>query len=388
MKNKIAFVCQRYGLEVNGGAELYCRQLAEQMKAFYDVEVFTTCAIDYTTWANEYKPGTEEINGIAVHRFRSLKKRDRWFPETSAKVLGGHPHSDEDEEQWIDQQGPFCPDLLQSLAEKSEEYKAVIFVTYLYYPTAKGMLLGLDNAILLPTLHDEPPVYLRHFDRVFAKAKRIIWLTPEEKRFAEKRFPHVKSIPQICAGAGVEIAETDDTQLPSDIQGVTYLVYAGRIDESKGCGELFDYFQHYKQQYGGDLKLVLMGKAVMNIPKSSDVISLGFVSDEVKFAVMKNAKALVLCSKYESLSMVVLESMAVGRPVLVNGQCEVLKGHCIRSNAGLYFENYYEFAGTLNYLLQHDAEYSAMCENGKKYVEENYRWEEIVSRVCGIIETK
>ena len=40
-------------------------------------------------------------------------------------------------------------------------------------------------------------------------------------------------------------------------------------------------------------------------------------------------------SYFESLSMVALEAWALGRPVLANGRCDVLKGQCIRSNAGL-----------------------------------------------------
>lgn len=389
MKDKIAFVCQRYGLEVNGGAELLCRQLAEKLCNTYDVEVYTTCAIDYITWRDEYQPGTEVINGVTVHRYRVDKKRDtKTFAQISDQVMTNPNHTDEEEERWLNEQGPTCTALLKELAHRHGEYKAVLFMTYLYYLTVKGLQLKFDNAILIPTVHDEPPVYLRCYDAVFNSSKKFIWQTHEEKEFAEKRFPGILGMNGVYAGAGVDVPSNPFPNLPRELVGQDYVVYAGRIDASKGCDEMFRFFRRYKEQYGGELKLVLMGKAVMPIPNAADIVSLGFVSDEMKFKVMQEAKALVLFSKFESLSMVVLESMTMGRPVLVNGQCEVLKGHCIRSNAGLYFENYPEFAATLNYLLSHDAEYAVMCENGKKYVEENYRWNIIVKRICGLIDQK
>ncbi len=386
-KEKIAFVCQRYGLEVNGGSELLCRQLAEKLAGYYDVEVYTTCAIDYVTWKNEYRPGTEEINGVTVHRFLNARQRDQQsFDQISQRVFANSAHSDGEETTWIEEQGPVCPELLDELAKRHLEYKAVIFMTYLYYLTAKGLPMGFENALLIPTVHDEPPVHLRYYDRVFSAAKGIIWNTPEERAFAERRFPKIRNTPGILAGVGVDVPEGQLPEIPEDLRSVPYITYAGRIDESKGCGEMFRYFEVYKRQYGGALKLVLMGKAVMDIPKYPDIISLGFVSDETKFAVMASAKALVLFSQFESLSMVVLESMMMGRPVLVNGKCEVLKGHCTRSNAGLYFTTYQEFAGTLNYLLTHPAQYGTMRKNAVKYVEENYRWERIVEAIYQLIE--
>ena len=324
-KEKIAFVCQRYGLEVNGGSELHCRQLAEKLAGYYDVEVYTTCAIDYVTWKNEYRPGTEEINGVTVHRFLNARQRDQQsFDQISQRVFANSAHSDGEETTWIEEQGPVCPELLDELAKRHLEYKAVIFMTYLYYLTAKGLPMGFENALLIPTVHDEPPVHLRYYDRVFSAAKGIIWNTPEERAFAERRFPKIRNTPGILAGVGVDVPEGQLPEIPEDLRSVPYITYAGRIDESKGCGEMFRYFEVYKRQYGGALKLVLMGKAVMDIPKYPDIISLGFVSDETKFAVMASAKALVLFSQFESLSIVVLESMMMGRPVLVNGKCEVL----------------------------------------------------------------
>ena len=381
MMDRIAFVCQRYGPEVNGGSELHCRQIAERLAAYYDVTVYTTCARDYMTWANEFPPGGEEINGVHVKRFRVAKERDqKAFDRISQQVFSNPDHTDRQEEEWIDRQGPYCPELLRVLQEEHRQYKRVLFMTYLYYLTARGLPLGFENALLIPTVHDEPPAYLRYYGKVFAAAKGIAWNTEEEKAFAEKRFPCVKGTPGIMVGVGIDGPQGALPEIPEPIRGKRYITYAGRIDQSKGCGEMFDYFLRYRKDHPGDLKLVLMGKQVMDIPEDRDIISLGFVTEDMKFAVMKNALALVLFSRFESLSMVVLESMMMRRPVLVTGHCGVLKAHCRKSNAGLYFENYPEFEGALNYLETHPAVYEAMCANGERYVRRNYRWDVIVDK--------
>ncbi|MGC8780466.1 MAG: glycosyltransferase family 1 protein, partial [Anaerolineae bacterium] len=66
---RLAFVVQRYGLEINGGSEVHCRQLAERLAAHMHVEVLTTCAEDHYTWRNVYPAGAERVNGITVRRF-------------------------------------------------------------------------------------------------------------------------------------------------------------------------------------------------------------------------------------------------------------------------------------------------------------------------------
>lgn len=165
-----------------------------------------------------------------------------------------------------------------------------------------------------------------------------------------------------------------------------YLIYVGRIDKSKGCAQLFQYFEEYKRRNPGTLKLVLMGKPVMEIPSHPDILPLGFVTDEEKYNGMAGAEALVLPSRFESLSLVVLESMSLGVPVVVNGKCDVLKEHCIRSNAGLYYRDYFEFEGTLNYLLNRTELRKQMGELGVEYVEKNYRWDKIVDRLSQMVE--
>ena len=385
-RERIAFVCQRYGAEVNGGAELHCFQLTNKLAEKFDVTVYTTCALDYVTWKNHYPAGEEQIGPIRVKRYAVDRERDKErFDRLSEKILG-RPHTDRDEEKWIDEQGPYCPALIKALEKEHGEYRVVFFMTYLYYLTAKGLPLGFDNAMLVPTVHDEPPVYLRWYEKVFAAAKGICWNSEEEKAFANRRFPMTKDTPGIMAGVGVDGPPAELPEIPEAIRGKKYLVYVGRIDGSKGCGEMFAFFRKYREECGKDISLVLMGKPVMDIPEDEGIIPLGFVSEEMKFAVMNEAFALVLFSRFESLSMVVLESLRLGRPVIVNGQCEVLKGHCLRSNAGLYFGNYPEFRECVKWMSSHPAEYEVMRENGKRYVREEYSWDRIVERYEGLIQ--
>lgn len=387
MRKRIALVNQRYGLEVNGGSELLCRQLAEKLTSHYDVDVITTCALDYESWENNYTEGKESINGVNVLRFKVDRPRNKKrFDACSARVLGNRNNTPEAEERWIDEQGPLCPAAVEYVKQHHTEYQAVIFTTYLYYLSARGMVQNFDNALLLPTAHDEAPIYLNYYRKVFENAKGLIYLTSEEKEIVEKMFDTARK-PSVITGSGVDAPDEKELFNAKERYGLSdYILYAGRIDESKGCTTLFKYFTEYKRRIGGDLKLVLIGKSVMDIPKREDVVHLGFVSDTEKFSLMKDSRLLVLASEFESLSMVVLESMFYGRPVLLNGKCKVLKGHCVKSNAGLYFENYFEFEGALNYLLSHPEQYEAMRENGRRYVEENYRWEVIIERICNLIE--
>ena len=165
-----------------------------------------------------------------------------------------------------------------------------------------------------------------------------------------------------------------------------YIVYVGRIDKNKGCDEMFAFFRLYNQRNEGKLKLVLIGKPMMDIPEDKNIIPLGFVDEKTKAAVVANSLALVLHSKYESLSMVVLESMILGKPVIVSEKCDVLKDHCIQSNAGLYFNNFYEYEMAINYMLKNRLQYKLMQNNGISYVTERYSWRTVVQKYKAMIE--
>lgn len=384
---KIAFVVHRYGLDVNGGAEYHCRVLAEHMVSRFDVEVLTSCARSYTPWDNFYREGMQTINGVVVHRFPVEKIRDDIFLEELSRKVGTGDKAVE--EEWISQIGPYCPSFLSFLEENADQYEAVIFFTYVYYFTVKGVGLHLKNSILLPTAHDDTMIHLPIYREVFNAPKAILYNSVEEKEFIIENF-HTESKPSRLTCVGIDIPEGKKYRMPEGLDQYknNYIVYAGRVCSGKNFNELNRDFIEYKRRNPSQLKLIVVGKidAGMSLTYSEDIIYTGFVTEEEKQAIFQNAKLLVMPSLYESLSLVILESMAVKRPVFVNGRCAVLKGQCIRSNAGLYYMNYLEFEAGLNYILANKEAYEQMCSNGYHFVKNNYSWDKIVADISSLIE--
>ena len=382
MKKKILFVVQRYGLEVNGGAELHCRQLAERLKDEYDVSVLTTCAIDYVTWKNEYKEGIEHINGVKVIRKKvDFERNQKKFNKISAKLNNEKDNINLGIE-WQEAQGPHSAELIKYLEDHKDDYDVIIFLTYLYYTTYFGLKVAPEKSILIPTAHDEPPIYYSIFNETFNLPKAILYSTTTERDFVNKRFKN-DYIESDIVGLGVDINENaQDINLEKTF-GIKddYVVYIGRIDESKGCKEMFEYFLEYKKIYNSNLKLVLAGKSAMEIPGNKDIVTLGFVSEDEKVNLIRKSKLLILPSKFESLSLSTLEAMYLKVPVLLNGKCEVLKKHAILSNGGLYYKNKWEFIETLDYLIRNFEIAERMGENGRKYVDVNYKWNIIIKKI-------
>lgn len=384
---RICFVVQRYGEEVNGGAETLTRQLAEHMAEYTDhiVEVATTKAIDYVTWKDEYEAEEEVLNGVKIRRFSVANERvQEKFAPYCEKVAAGKASAAEQEE-WMRLQGPDCPALIEWLRENVDNYDKFVFMTYLYYTTYYGLQVVGKKGILISTAHEEWTIHIPMFKNMFKIPSAYFFLTPEEKVLVNKLFPFTAKVPDNdgMGGAGVEVPEGVSAEAFREEFGIEgdFMIYVGRIDENKCCPELFSYFREYKNRHkDSDLKLVLVGREIIDVPKADDIISLGFVSEEDKFNAIAASRFLVLPSKYESLSIVVLEAMKLRRPVLVTAGCDVLVGHCKRSNAALYYNGYYEFEGCVDYFLSHEDECIKLGENGEAYVDNNFSWPSIVER--------
>jgi len=384
---RLAVVIQRYGLDITGGAELHCRWIVERLASQFEVEVLTTCARDYVTWKNEYPEGVTTLNGIPVRRFKTDQTRHpRSFDKLSQKLYK-HPHTYFDEIHWMIQQGPYSSGLLEHLKEVGPRYQGFLFYTYLYPTTYFGMQLVPEKSLFVPTAHDEPPIYLDIFKALFHLPRGIFYLTQEEKAFVTGLFKN-EDIPHEVLGVGVQLPEKPDPaafrskfQIPGD-----FLLYAGRVDEGKGCGQLVNYFLAYKTHRPSPLKLVFIGKTAMPVPDRPDIRVLGYVSDEDKFNALKAATVLIAPSLMESLSIASLEAWGVGTPVLANEGCSVLKAHCLKSNAGLYYSTYEEFQACLDLLLGAPELRRKLGENGIRYIQKDYQWPVIEAKLQNMIQ--
>ncbi len=372
---KLAVVVQRYGQGVHGGTELHARYIAEHLAEHADVEVLTTCARDDGTWANEFKSGTETINGVQVRRFRVSKPRSASVSARLAARVFGETHSLADELKWIEAEGPLSRALMRHLRRHGQSYDFCLFFDYRYCHSFFGAHAVPSRAILVPRAERDEAIGLRVFRDVFRGARAILYNSPEERSLIQAVTGN-PNVPGVVVGAGADVPQNPQPgrfRQKHNIRG-PFAICVGRVDERHGCPELFEFFQVYARQPAARLSLVLVGDGALPIPTHPKITHVGALDEAEKFDAIAAADVLVVPSRYESLSRTALEAWALGKPVLANAKSEVLRGQCLRSNGGLCYGNAEEFAGMLQAIEQNRWLSSSLAKNGRQYVRDHYDW--------------
>jgi glycosyltransferase involved in cell wall biosynthesis len=389
---RIAIVVPRCHETLVGGAEALAWQYATLLANEYAVEVLTTTASDYVSWANDLPAGVEHRAGVMIRRFRVVRERGNYFHELHRRLLA-HFAANEGadvstrvswpealQEEFIRAQGPVCPGLIAHLARQGGDYAAVIFLTYLYPTTYDGVrALAHRRWAIVPTLHDEPPAHFSAFAQMARHTPRLLWNTLAEKRLG-------RTLWNIDAGSIVAMTVASEPVAPARERD-PYLLYCGRIDSHKGCAMLIEAFETYKVAKPSPLHLVLTGADTLGVRESANVRYLGFVDATRKFALMAGARAFVHPSPYESLSIVTLEAMAQGAPIIVNGACEVLVDHVTMSGSGFTFRGAVELHAAIDRVLALDKDArSVQAARARAYVISNYGRDEIRAHLVAEVE--
>jgi len=391
---KITAVVPRFSTKILGGAEKHAYDVLKAFPANCKITLLTSTAIDYVSWKNYFKPGNEIYERFTIERFQNLRVRNiKKFNELSEYIYKKFPdQTSDDEKNWLEAQGPYCPNLLKRIDEIKDETDLFIFFSYLYYPILNGIKLVPSKSILVPMFHDEPPIYLSQYKHIYNDSLFYAFNTPEERNLFEKVF-HFKPTKQAIIGTYIKEIEVNkpipkNTKL-SENSKPKILLTIGRMDLGKGIYELVQNFQNWISTSNENCELHLIGA---NPPKlvskfaSKNIRFLGSLSDIDKFKAIANADLLINPSSVESFSIVIMEAWSQGIPILVNAKSEVLVGHCKRSNGGLWYSDEESFTNTLNYMIRNKKLLEKLGLNGKKYINSNFTQEIIQDKWQKLLE--
>ena len=390
MVKRVAIVVPRCHEALVGGAEAHAWQYANLLAPAYAVDVLTSSASDYVGWVNDLPEGIERRDGIDIHRFHVARGRTNYFHDLHRRLLAQFAAneagaarvqwSESLQEEFIRAQGPLCPDLIAHLARHGDAYAAVIFLTYLYPTTYEGTrALAHRRWAIVPTLHDEPPAYFSAFAQMARNTPRLLWNTAAERRLGKRLWG-------VDSGEIVAMTVATDPVEPAR-ESAPYLLYSGRIDTHKGCAMLIGAFEAYKRAQPSTLRLLLTGSDKLGLRESENVRYLGFVDEKRKLALMAGALAFVHPSAYESLSIVALEAMAQGAPLIVNGECEILAGHVAASGSGFVFRGEAQLHAAIEAARALDRDTRThLAVRSLAYVIDNYGREQVRARLVAAVE--
>lgn len=371
---RLACVVSRYGPQVLGGAETLARAITEHfMRRGHYVEVWTTCAQSLYSWANEYPAGVARHNGITVRRFPVHVSRPF--------NLWSEPLSLENQYRWVDTL-PHSPQLYAHIMANGLDFDFLMFMPYAVGTTMYGASIYPYKSIVWTCLHDELMAYLDPTRHLLTSVAGIILNTPAEQELMVKKL-RIKHPRTVVAGMGFDIPPGDATAFRQKYPHITdqFLVYAGRLETGKNADLLKQYFVEYRSRHSQQLNLVLLGDGPVGAANQAGVIHLGFVDETTKRNTLAAATFLCQPSLNESLGIVLMEAWSQRRPVLVHEHCPVTVTHVRQAQGGLYFANYSDFEGAVEYLLAHPEQANQMGSNGYAYVRQNYNWQAIMNRL-------
>lgn len=413
---RLAFVTPRYGADISVGPEHACRLLAEHISRRHDVDVITTCARDAEHWRNDLQEGPDRIRGVRVRRFPvSQVPPSAPLEQLTARLLAD-ARSRADELEWVRQVGPWSPALLEHLKQQCSVYDAVVFFSGAAATTVFGLPLAPGRAVLFPYLQLGPALRLGLWNEVFAGASAVGLLSAAERPLLHK-FVGAEVEHEELVGIGIELSPEQSyprhQQDPADVvvdeeapQGDgadetgphrlelrgapfrrrhrlhgPFALYGGRFEQDNGCQEMLDYFESYSAAAESPLPLVLMGAKLIRVGESPHVRHAGLLPDRERMIAYEAAEITIAPGSSDLTAESVLESFAVGTPVVVSARNAAAVEHCSKADAGLYYESREEFVECMRLLARDATLRQHLGENGRKYVDRHYRWDAVVSRL-------
>ena len=325
---KLGLVVPRYGVDVVGGIEHWLRLLCEHLVSMkgWDVEVFTTCAVSAATWADELPAGDVDLEGVTVHRRRSVSGRDPRSGELGV-LIGRSPAAVPESmaQRFVDLVGPVCPDVLDEAA--SSDCDLVAVTPYLFWPAVHATPRLGRRVIFHSAAHDEPELHLSIMRDVFGAVGGFAYNSYSEQALVERTFP-IADLPASVIGATV-VEGSGDPDVARAALGLDphepFVLCVGRVERAKGSHVLADMWRLYRQRRHSAPRLVLLGPVHEGLEGDADV-------DRRRSATRGRevGRAPSVCIRGHSLGVGVLQ---LGGPRGVVGGCPRRGEPPVRSHA-------------------------------------------------------
>ncbi len=188
-----------------------------------------------------------------------------------------------------------------------------------------------------------------------------------------------------------------------------YLLFLGRIEERKNVENIVKAFEILKEKYKIEHKLVLAGKPGFGFEKiqnkiqetryNNQIISLGFVSEQEKWELLKKAEVFVFPTQYEGFGIPILEAQSVGCPVVASNNSSIPEVTCPKVQPSEHRRlNLPEFsvllvnpqipteiAEAIFKIISNQTFKKDLIEKGLENVK-RFSWEKCARKVAGILE--
>lgn len=415
---KFAFVTPRYGADIGTGVEHACRLIAEHVSERHDVDVLTTCARDDRTWRNEYSEGADRVRGVLVRRFGVSQVPDHIGFDTLSQRLQTTPHSRDDELEWVRLHGPWSPGLIDYLKRANRSYDVLVFFGLWHPLTVHGAGVAAERTVLFPYLQLRPALRFGLWPDLMQSVRGLGFFSETERRLLHS-YVGIRHACEEVVGIGVDpppqqayprhqqdpndtitdedsAARDDDTDAPEYLAGRGvpfkrrhrlyggFALYGGRVESDNGCEEMLEYFDTYAASES-EATLVLMGLKMMKVPEEPYLRLAGVIPDRERMTAYEAADVTIAPASDDLLAQPLLESLAVGTPVLASARNTAAVDHCRRAGAGLYYASREEFVGALKVLTGNAHLREKLGANGRAYVRSHHRWDGVLGRFDRLI---
>jgi glycosyltransferase involved in cell wall biosynthesis len=415
---KFAFITPRYGADISSGVEHACRLIAEHVCERHDVDVLTTCARDPRTWKNEYSEGSDRVRGVLVRRFGVSGIPNHIAFDSLTQRLQTSPRSRADELEWVRLHGPWSPGLIDYLKRANRSYDVLVFFGLWHPLTVHGLEIAAERSVLFPYLQLQPALRFALWPDVVRSVRGVGFFSESERHLLHS-YVGVRHPCEEVVGIGVdpppqqsyprhqqdphdEIVEDEDLGSDDAAEAAEYLdgrgvpfkrrhrlygrfaLYGGRVESDNGCEEMLEYFDSYAAS-DRDATLVLIGLKMMKVPEEPYLRLAGVIPDRERMTAYEAADVTIAPASDDLLAQPLLESLAVGTPVLASARNRAAVEHCRRAGAGLYYANREEFVGAMALLANNTHLREKLGANGRAYIRSHHRWDGVLGRFDRLI---